>query len=259
MQIEYKTQHIHHGGQTDGNWCCYITIKNKTMKPVNFDEDYIALMAEMKKKIDEPENDRYIITDGVMQPDEYFSKEIRIAWVLKEAYDKEDGTGGDWSYFDLYDRIIDLVNVQSFKPIIQTSYSIQNNFIKYENLDEYDREMIQIIKSVAIINTQKLPARNHSSTNDRDLHQSIKKYSDLLERQLNFINPNVIIFGNTFKYYKDLLKIEDSEIVKGNVWYVSKDGKLYISAYHPSQTQTSKKDYVNDIVSVVEKWKSNKL
>ncbi len=229
------------------------------MKPVNFDEDYIALMTEMKKRIDEPENDRYIITDGVMQPDEYFSREIRIAWVLKEAYDKEDGTGGDWSYFDLYDRIIDLVNVQSFKPIIQTSYSIQNNFIKYENLDEYDREMIQIIKSVAIINTQKLPARNHSSTNDRDLHQSIKKYSDLLERQLNFINPNVIIFGNTFKYYKDLLKIEDSEIVKGNVWYVSKDGKLYISAYHPSQTQTSKKDYVNDIVSVVEKWKSNKL
>lgn len=124
---------------------------------------------------------------------------------------------------------------------------------------EYNCEMIQIIKNVAIINTQKLSAKNHSATNDRDLELSNKKYSDLLEAQLDFINPNVIIFGNTFKYYKALLKIEESEIVKGNVWHVSKEGKLYISAYHPAQTQTSKKDYVNDIVSVVEKWKLNEI
>lgn len=230
------------------------------MKPINFDEDYANFMAIMKQRIDEPENDRYIISDGVMLPDEYFSKEIRLAWILKEAYDEEDGTGGEWSYFDLYDKVgFDLSKHKTFKPIIQTSYSIHNNFIKYENLDDVDCEMMQIIKSVAIINTQKLPARNYSTTHDNDLHQSVKKYSDLLETQLDLINPNVIIFGNTFKYYKDLLKIEDSEIVKGNVWYVSKEGKLYISAYHPVQTQTSKKDYVNDIVSVVEKWKLNEL
>ncbi|WP_348797507.1 hypothetical protein [Flavobacterium adhaerens] len=230
------------------------------MKPVNFDEDYAILIAKMKQRIEEPENERYLISDGVMQPDEYFSKEIRLAWILKEAYDEEDGTGGGWSYFDLYDKEgLDLSKHKTFKPIIQTSYSIHNNFIKYENLDEIDSEMTQIIKCVAIINTQKLPARNYSTTHDSDLQQSIKKYSDLLEEQLDFINPNVIIFGNTFKYYKDLLKIEDSEIVKGNVWHVSKDGKLYISAYHPVQTQTSKEDYVNDIVSVVEKWKLNAL
>lgn len=232
----------------------------KILKPINFDEDYANFMAKMKQRIDEPENERYIISDGVMQPDEYFSKEIRLAWILKEAYDEEDGTGGGWSYFDLYDKVgFDLSKHKTFKPIIQTSYSIHNNFIKYENLDEIDCEMMQIIKSVAIINTQKLPARNYSTTHDSDLQQSIKKYSDLLEAQLDFINPNVIIFGNTFKYYKDLLKIEDSEIVKGNVWYVSKEDKLYISAYHPVQTQTSKKDYVNDIISVVEKWKLNGL
>jgi len=228
------------------------------MKPVNFDEDYAALMVEMKQRIDEPENERLFISDGVMQPDEYFSKEIRLAWVLKEAYEEEDGTGGDWSYFDLYDRIFDLSNVKSFKPIIQTSYSIHNNFIKYENLDEYDREMTQIIKNVAIINTQKLPAKNYSSTNGKDLQESINKYPDLLERQLELINPNVIIFGGTFRYYKDLLKFEDSEIVNGNVGYISKEDKLYILAYHPA-ARISIKDYVNDIVSVVEKWKLNKL
>jgi hypothetical protein len=232
----------------------------KITKPANFDEDYVTFMAKMKQRIDEPENDRYLISDGVMQPDEYFSKEIRLAWILKEAYDEEDGTGGGWSYFDLYDKVgFDLSKSQTFKPIIQTSYSIHNNFIKYENLDGNDCEMMQIIKNIAIINTQKLPARNYSLTLGRDLQESINKYSDLLETQLDFINPNVIIFGGTFQYYKNLLKIEDSEIVKENVWYVSKKGKLYISAYHPAQTKTSKKDYMNDIVSVVEKWKLNVL
>jgi hypothetical protein len=230
------------------------------MKPVNFDEDYIALMAEMKQRIDEPENDRSLISDGVMQPDEYFSKEMRLAWILKEAYDKEDGTGGEWSYFDLYDKTgFDISTVKTLKRIIKTSYSIHNDFIKGENMDDIDFEMKQIIKRVAIINTQKLPAKNYSSTNSKDLQESINKYSDLLERQLELINPNVVIFGGTFRYYKDLLKFEDSEIVKGNVKYISKGGKLYIDAPHPSFWQISEDEYVNDIVSVVEKWKLNKL
>ena len=230
------------------------------MKPVNFDEDYIALMAEMKQRIDEPENERYIISDGVMQPDEYFSKEIRLAWVLKEAYEEEDGTGGGWSYFDLYDKTgFDISTVKTLKRIIKTSYSIHNEFIKGENMDDIDFEMKQIIKRVAIINTQKLPAKNYSSTNGKDLQESINKYSDLLERQLELINPNVIIFGGTFRYYKDLLKFEDSEIVKGNVKYISKGDKLYIDAPHPSYWQISENEYVNYIASVVEKWKTNKL
>lgn len=230
------------------------------MKPVNFDEDYATLMDEMKLKMNELENEREVISDGIMQPNEYFSKDIRLAWILKEAYDEEDGTGGGWSYFDLYEKEgFDLSKSQTFKPIIQTSYGIHNNFIKYEEIEEIDFEMTQIIKNVAIINTQKLPAKNYSKTLDRDLHESINKYSDLLERQLESINPNVVIFGGTFKFYKDLLKFEDSEIVKGNVWYVARENKLYIIAYHPAQTQVSKKDYVDDIVSIVEKWKLNEL
>lgn len=230
------------------------------MKPVNFDEDYIALMAEMKQRIDEPENERLFISDGVMQIDEYFSKEIRLAWIIKEAYEEKDGTGGGWSYFDLYDKAnFDITNHSLFRKIIKTSYSIHNDFIKGENMDEIDFEMKQIIKKVAIINTQKLPAKNYSRTNGKDLKESINKYSDLLERQLKLINPNVIIFGGTFQYYKDLLKFEDSEIVKGNVKYISKGDKLYIDAYHPSYWQISEEEYVNYIASVVEKWKSNKL
>jgi uncharacterized protein YfkK (UPF0435 family) len=230
------------------------------MKPVNFDEDYVALMAEMKQRIDEPENDRSIISDGVMQADEYFSKEIRLAWVIKEAYEEKDGTGGGWSYFDLYDKAnFDITNHSLFRKIIKTSYSIHNDFIKGENMDEIDFEMKQIIKKVAIINTQKLPAKNYSRTNGKDLKESINKYSDLLERQLKLINPNVIIFGGTFQYYKDLLKFEDSEIVKGNVKYISKGDKLYIDAYHPSYWQISEEEYVNYIASVVEKWKLNRL
>lgn len=232
------------------------------MKPVNFDEDYATLMDEMKLRIDEPENEMEIISDGVMQPNEYFSKEIRLAWILKEAYDYSDGGGeGGWSYFGLFDKEnFDFKNNPTFNSIIHTSFRIHNNFMKYkEDEKSIDIEMSKIIRNVAIINTRKLPSKKGSSTNGSHLWESIEKSSDLLEKQINLLNPNVIIFGGTFKFYKDLLKFEDSEIVKGNPWYIAKDNKLYIIAYHPAQTTTSKLEYVNSIVSVVEKWKLNEL
>lgn len=232
------------------------------MKPVNFDEDYAVLMAEMKLRIEEPENERFLISDGVMYPDKYFNEDLRIAWILKEAYDEEDGTGGNWSYFDLFVKeSFDVSTSKTFNPIIYASYGLYNNFTKYGGMDwiHDDPTMKEVLKNIAIINTQKLPSKNHSSTADSDLYESVNEYSDLLKRQINLLNPNVIIFGNTFKYFKDLLEIEDSEIVKGIVCHVAKGNKLYISAYHPAQTQITKQEYVDSIVSVVEKWKQNKL
>ena len=46
------------------------------MKPDNFDLDYKNLIDRMSVAMDKPEEDRFIITDGVMNPDNYFSKDF---------------------------------------------------------------------------------------------------------------------------------------------------------------------------------------
>jgi hypothetical protein len=77
-----------------------------------FEQERTILNQLMEERMNEPENDRYIIYDGVMKPDLYFNNKIRLAWMLKEPYDEEDGTGGGWNYFDMFPEGQNLYEVQ---------------------------------------------------------------------------------------------------------------------------------------------------
>lgn len=234
-----------------------------------FKQETLLLNEIMEKRMNEPEKDRYIITDGVMKPDLYFNSNIRLAWMLKEPYDEEDGTGGGWSYFDMFPEGENLYKVQfnrshksTWHPIIYISYGIHNGFQKWETMD-YIRdknEMCDIVRQVAFINSQKLPSKGFTNTNYDDLKESICKYADLLKAQIELINPNVYIFGNTIELYEFLLDLDLSLLKKyGSCQYLIKDKNLYVSAYHPSQRVITRGQYVNDIISLVEKWVENKL
>ncbi|NCA22374.1 MAG: hypothetical protein EBS86_14715, partial [Crocinitomicaceae bacterium] len=206
-----------------------------------FNKQSDALKAEMAERMNEPK--RELIYDGVMKPELYFNSPIRLAWMLKEPYDEENGTGGGYDYFDMFKEGEDLY-LYKFKeqhkvtwhPMIYISHSIHNNFQKWEEMD-YIRDnhgMCDVVRKVAFINSQKLPSKNFTHTDSAHLWESIEKNSDLLERQIKMLNPNVLIFGNTIQLYERLLNIEVGQFTKsGSCSYLIKDGKLYISAYHP--------------------------
>lgn len=236
---------------------------NIIMTLTEFKKEYQDLILEMETRMNEPENDRFIIDDGVYNPEKYFSNEIRLAWMLKEPYDEEDGTGGGWSYLsmfegdDLYESTFKKGHRTTWHPIIYTSHSILNGFPKWKDIDylSNDSSIITVIREVAFMNAQKLPAKGVTRTNMNDIIESISKHGDLLKRQKELLNPNVLIFANTFDLYRDLLELNDIVLEKnGSCEYVAHDGKLYISAFHPAQTQVSGENYMNDIVEVVRKW-----
>ncbi len=235
------------------------------MTLTKFKKEYQDLILEMETHMNEPENDRFIIDDGVYNPEKYFSNEIRLAWMLKEPYDEEDGTGGGWSYLsmfegeDLYESTFKEGHKTTWHPIIYTSHSILNGFPNWGEID-YIRDnhnIASIVKEVAFMNAQKLPAKGVTRTNMNDIIESIAKYGDLLKRQKELLNPNVLIFANTFELYRDLLELNDVILEKnGSCEFAEHNGKLYISAYHPAQTQVAGEDYVNDIVEVVKNWQN---
>ncbi len=238
------------------------------MKPENFDLEYKKLIDEMIIRMNKPEENRYVIPDGVMIPDVYFKKDIRLAWMLKEPYDEEDGTGGGWSYFemfkgnDLYLEQFNRSHKPTWHPMIYVSYSVHNNFVKWNEMSfiRDAHEMCDVVRNVAFINSQKLPSKNVTRTDFSDLYESIEKHSDLLIRQIDLLNPNVFIFGNTFNLYSKLLNLEKFEIkFQGSVGYIIHNEKLYISAYHPAQTSIKRDLYVDDIITTIEKWKKNQL
>lgn len=239
------------------------------MKIEEFETKRLLLNQLMEDRINEPENDRFIITDGVMKPELYFNHKIRLVWMLKEPYDEVGGTGGGWSYFDMFPDGENLYRVQfnrghktTWHPIIYVSYGIYNDFQKWEDMN-YIRdknEMCDIVRQVAFINSQKLPSKGFTNTNFEDLLESISKNSDLLMKQIDLLNPNVLIFGNTIELYKNILNLELSKLQNfGSCKYIIQDHKLFISAYHPSQRTVTRNKYVNDIITLVEKWSNNEI
>lgn len=235
----------------------------------DFNRKNSELLTLMKERMNEPENERYIIPDGVMKPDLFLSNTIRLAWMLKEPYDSENGTGGGWDYFKMFPEGVDLyqhtfkeAHKSTWHPMIYISYSIHNGFPKWEEMN-YIRdkhEMCDIVRQVAFINAQKLPSKGITRTDFGDLRESISKYSDLLRRQIELLNPNVFIFGRTIDLYKDILRLSLQEFENsGSCQYLIKEDKLYISAYHPSQRTVTREKYVNDIIGLVKKWANDKV
>lgn len=232
------------------------------MKPENFEIDYKNLIDEMAMSMNDHKTGREIIDDGVLNIDKYFANDFRIAWMLKEPYDEG---GGGWCYMDmfkgedLYESQFKFGHRTTWHPIIYTSHSIHNGFPKWEEIEYIrdDHDLANIVKEVAFINAQKLPSKNGTRTNMEDIVDSVKKHGNLLIRQKELLNPNILIFANTFEIYRNLLGLESKELNRnGSCEYLIDCDKLYISAYHPAQTQISTSIYVNDIVEVVRHWKN---
>jgi hypothetical protein len=211
-------------------------------------EEYIYNFYDKSDKKSEP------ITDGIVNIEKYIGSKYKICWVLKEPYDEDDGTGGGWSLTRdvLAKEDFSQGGSPTWQPMIYVTYSLLNNFIPYSEMDSIndDPEMSNILKHIAFININKMPAFHRS--NDNDISKKYVSWRPLLHWQLKIYNPQIIIFGNTFQHFKKDLNIRDSEIKNRNyVDYVVRDKKIYAHAYHPAQTQISREDYVQGIINVV--------
>jgi hypothetical protein len=180
------------------------------------------------------------IYDGVYNIDTYLSKSPRIMWILKEPVDEvENGkpSGGGWMIFDpmIKDHVKSSKN-PTWRRMIYTSYGIINQKA-WNEMDwiRDDLSMVDILKQIAYINISKMPGNIKSEDN------KIKKCYDLwhsiLYEQIRVYDPQIIIFGNTFKFFKkDLLDSEVKPIkqVGGYLDVYEGNGALLFDAYHPS-------------------------
>lgn len=208
------------------------------------------------------------IVDGIVNIEKYLQSKFKILWILKEPYDYvEDGlpSGGGWHFCNdfiapdgFYKRIGK--SHPTWHPIIYTSFGLLNDFIQYDSMDYIrdDKSMAEIIRSVAVINVKKLPG--FTRTYDYGIIcNAYNKNKAILLKQIDTYNPDIIIGGSTLDLFYDDLKISKDKIKNnGSVDYATINSKLFISAYHPGQTQVTRDNYVNDIINTVKAWADNK-
>ena len=118
-----------------------------------------------------------------------------------------------------------------------------------------DREKyVEFLRSCAYINVNKMPAGKTSG----DLSEKFEIWSDVINAQILGYAPDVIIFGNTFPYFKNQCYVKESKRFNGvqgaTGVYVTKIGEkptLLIDAYHPNQKTLSREVYVDSILESI--------
>lgn len=231
-------------------------------------KEMINAQKELRDKIDEVAKTKGLwteeigpIRDGVADVELYLQSSPKIMWVLKEPYDgfKDDGSPSDGDYTLMEDlKKCRDAQLNTMPPTIQrVIYSTYGIFTGYEYDDMgwyYDPEIYKYLFQIAYINLSKMPAYPTSG----NMTSKYNIWRDIVLKQIDLFQPNVIIFGGTFQYIKEDLGIEASNRIhteedwKLNV-YKQKD-KLYIDTYHPG-VRRSPRTYVNMLVNIINEFK----
>ena len=209
------------------------------------------------------------IYDGVGDACAFLSSHPRIAWVLKEPYDvvkDEKIEGGGWSI----PRACFMNDAQdwsnrTWQRVIYVMYGLRHN-LHYADMD-YIRdnwEMGKVLREIAWINLNKMPARKTSS--NAAVKMAYDKYwKKIVKEQIDLYNPDVIVFGNTLDICRDaFLEEMDSPIEyvdREDVCFISvfkKDGRLLVHAYHPGfryvkGVKGGEQHYVDSLIDTIQK------
>lgn len=221
-----------------------------------FKKEISALNSEIRKHFKQFEKpNQQLMNDGIVNVSEYYNSPIKIMWILKEPYDKEDNDGGGWSMSEALNKgkLGNGKDASTWQPIIYSTYGILNNYVKYEKMPKITdmKNMNLILRNIAFVNVQKLPAKTRTS--DAALKNAYQKNKEILLEQIATYRPDIIIGGKTLHLFKDDLKItKENELKFG---HFSKDKTLFINTFHPAQTKITKSEYVNKIIERAETWK----
>jgi hypothetical protein len=208
---------------------------------------------EMINKVAKDQNsENFIIYDGVAYPENYYKSNIRIMWILKEAYETNGRYG--WQVGKIYKQN-QPIKSRTLKRMAYISYAIIKNCHLQDVFKAKNTDLIESIKSIAYINLNKIAAKKRSPI---DMSPLYNIWRDVLLKQIEIYDPNIIICGNTLQYF--LKDIDFSKGIKKTIGmknrnYFLYQNKIYINVYHPAYT-FSKKDYVSKIVEAVNDWRN---
>lgn len=195
------------------------------------------------------------IWDGVADLKAYCNSSPRVAWILKEPYDKDNNGevgGGHWSHPDLLanSSLEEIESKPTWRRVNRTMCAIRQNASTNDSIVVNDN----YLKDIAWLNLNKTPGASTSGTSFK--RKFIKHWSELLKKQIEVYAPEVIIFGSTFDICKSALFPDCVPIDKGKYLHVYTLGdKLLLYAYHPGWWGITDDNYINSILNAIKTYR----
>jgi len=181
------------------------------------------------------------IYDGVCDVEGYVNSPFRIMWILKEPYDDFDEEGNPiGGGFCIYDGLVKK-NPEDIKITItqKNMIYVTNGILSRTNYDDMGnyRAYIERLKQIVFINISKMPAYSNSGS----LTQKFEIWKDIVKKQIEIYQPQLIICGNTFNYLREFPLFEESRLISSSDKYqgqvdLYENGEVFImDAYHPGR------------------------
>ena len=193
------------------------------------------------------------ISDGIVNPKTWFQlNNEKILFLLKEAYSATKPVEWNLSNWLCGEKCMENCgncnncwpSGKTYNHVAEAAYMILNPNLGFDNWlgvktrrsIDYKNKRRDILKEIAVVNIKKYDCK--PSSNAEEIKDHIGKHKELLKKQIENINPTVIICGGTYKYLKGLYNLEelDNEFNGGTMLGDIKA----IAAYHPSKQMSSK-------------------
>lgn len=194
------------------------------------------------------------VKDGII--DYFFLRELglRILWVLNEVY-RGDEVGLDLRkalrppLTESFDNL-----GREYASLVAVSFGILNH-IPPDSIDYEDyKELAFVLEDIAVICINKLTPASWSY--QANLQKAFNQFKDHILRQVELIDPHIIIGEDTLWLFHDILQLTEPEIIKSceYVYSFEKKDRLWININNPAVFQTSPGKYYPEIMKGLKRW-----
>ncbi|QJP34340.1 hypothetical protein F0365_07985 [Nonlabens sp. Ci31] len=145
---------------------------------------------------------------------------------------------------------------KTFDNILYTTNGILTQTL-WEDQQDQDKhpEVTNQLSKISYCNVKKVLGA--SQTNMSTLERYYNASEKHVLRQINELEPQVIIFGGTYDILEPGLNIMHYKSVMENdlPWYYSQD-QIILNARHPQSTSGTRQKYCDNIIKAVINWKN---
>lgn len=170
------------------------------------------------------------IRDGIVNEDWWMQEQSvpKVCFFLKEARtDQEEG----------YNLVKDLYTYEPWKLWQRVAVWTQAIQLSFSGECPYDEDKIKMksheaVRQTAVVNVKK--SNGLAESTEEDLWQYVKDDKDLLKKELEIVNPDIIVCGYTFGMLSEVLGEELERDNTSDTMYAFWKDKLVIDYYHPA-------------------------
>jgi len=167
-----------------------------------------------------------LVCDGIFDEGLWASAPTRVLFILKEAYDS-DNPGKGWD-------LRDLARQEGFKGVTLREMSHWARAL-VEPTQGYpcsdDVVLHNALLSTASINVKKVPGGTYA--HDKEIRDHANDYGDLLQEQIEIIDPDVIVCGSTWWAIRHLFQTSTLGDSTDRI-HKAENGKVFLDFWHPA-------------------------